>query len=57
MALAGAHGIEAATVTTPAELTSRLRLPGPTVTRIRTDRAENVKVHAALNDAVVAAMG
>ena len=57
VALAGAHGIDAATVTTPAELTARLQLPGPTVTRIRTDRAENVRVHAALNDAVVAALG
>ena len=44
-------------MTTPAELTARLALPGPTVTRIRTDRAENVRVHAALNDAVVAALG
>ena len=56
VALAAAHGIDALTVTTPAELTARLRAPGPTVTRIRTDRAENVRVHAALNAAVVAAL-
>ncbi len=57
VALAAAHGLDAATVATPAELTARLRLPGPSLTRIRTDRAENVRVHAAINAAVVDAIG
>jgi 2-succinyl-5-enolpyruvyl-6-hydroxy-3-cyclohexene-1-carboxylate synthase len=57
VALARAHGVDAVTVTTPAELTARLRAPGPSVTRIATERAENVRVHAALNDAVTAALG
>jgi 2-succinyl-5-enolpyruvyl-6-hydroxy-3-cyclohexene-1-carboxylate synthase len=56
VALAAAHGIDARTVTTAAELTARLGAPGPTVTRIRTDRADNVRVHAALNAAVVEAL-
>ena len=56
VALAAAHGIDAATVTTAAELVARLRPPGPSVTRVRTDRAENVRVHAALNAAVAAAL-
>jgi 2-succinyl-5-enolpyruvyl-6-hydroxy-3-cyclohexene-1-carboxylate synthase len=56
VALAAAHGLDAATVATPAELTARLRAPGPSLTRIRTDRAENVRVHAAINEAVVAAI-
>lgn len=56
VALAAAHGLDAASVTTSTELIARLRAPGPSVTRIRTDRAENVHVHAALNAAVVAAL-
>jgi len=56
VALAAAHGLDGATVTTAAELVARLRAPGPSVTRVRTDRTENVRVHAALNAAVVAAL-
>jgi 2-succinyl-5-enolpyruvyl-6-hydroxy-3-cyclohexene-1-carboxylate synthase len=56
VALVAAHGIDAATVTTAAELVARLGAPGPSVTRVRTDRAENVRIHAALNAAVAAAL-
>ncbi|MET0144992.1 MAG: 2-succinyl-5-enolpyruvyl-6-hydroxy-3-cyclohexene-1-carboxylic-acid synthase [Ilumatobacteraceae bacterium] len=55
-ALGRAHGIDSATVTTAAELVARLAAPGPSVTRVATDRAENVRVHGALNAAVVAAL-
>jgi 2-succinyl-5-enolpyruvyl-6-hydroxy-3-cyclohexene-1-carboxylate synthase len=54
--LAAAHGIDAATVTTAAELVARLSMPGPSLTRVRTDRVENVRIHAALNAAVAAAL-
>jgi 2-succinyl-5-enolpyruvyl-6-hydroxy-3-cyclohexene-1-carboxylate synthase len=57
VALARAHGLDSETVTTPAELVARLDAPGPSVTRVHTDRAENVRVHAALNAAVAAALG
>jgi 2-succinyl-5-enolpyruvyl-6-hydroxy-3-cyclohexene-1-carboxylate synthase len=56
VALAGAHHLDAVTLTTANELVDRLATPGPSVTRVRTDRAENVRVHAALNAAVVAAL-
>jgi 2-succinyl-5-enolpyruvyl-6-hydroxy-3-cyclohexene-1-carboxylate synthase len=56
VALAAAHGVDAATVTTPGELVERLAAPGPTLTRVGTDRAENVRVHARLNAAVAAAL-
>jgi len=56
IALARAHGLEAMTVTTAVELSERISTPGPTVTRIATDRAENVAVHAALHTAVAAAL-
>jgi len=51
-ALARAHGVDARTVSTADELAEAVRTPGPTVTRIVTDRAENVKVHDLLNEAV-----
>lgn len=57
VALASAHGLDAATATTPAELVTRLGAPGPTVTRVATERAANVAVHHALNAAIVAALG
>ncbi len=57
VALATAHGLDAVTVTTLPQLVERLLAPGPSVTRIATDRAENVRVHQALNAAVVAALG
>ena len=56
VALARAHGLDATTVTTAVELVARISTPGPSVTRIATDRAENVAVHAALNAAVAAAL-
>ena len=43
-------------MTTAAELVDRIAAPGPSVTRVATDRAENVAVHAALNAAVAAAL-
>ena len=43
-------------MTTAVELVARISTPGPTVTRVATDRAENVDVHAALNAAVAAAL-
>ncbi len=57
VALAAAHGLDAVTVTSPAELAARITTPGPSVTRVATDRKDNVRVHAALNAAVVAALG
>ena len=57
VALAGAHGLDAVTVTTADELADRITHPGPSVTRIPTNRTDNVAVHAALNAAVVAALG
>lgn len=56
VALAGAHGIDAATVTTAAQLTSRLARHGPSVTRVPTGRAANVAIHDELNAAVAAAL-
>jgi 2-succinyl-5-enolpyruvyl-6-hydroxy-3-cyclohexene-1-carboxylate synthase len=56
VALAAAHGVDATTVGTATELVARLAVPGPSLTRIRTDRAENVRVHAELNAAVAAAL-
>ncbi len=49
VALAAAHGLDAATVTTAAELIARVGRRGPHVTRVATDRAANVAVHAAVN--------
>jgi 2-succinyl-5-enolpyruvyl-6-hydroxy-3-cyclohexene-1-carboxylate synthase len=57
VALAGAHGLDAVTVTTAAALADRTTRPGPSVTRIPTNRKDNVAIHAALNAAVVAALG
>ncbi|MGI9051547.1 MAG: 2-succinyl-5-enolpyruvyl-6-hydroxy-3-cyclohexene-1-carboxylic-acid synthase [Ilumatobacteraceae bacterium] len=55
-ALAGAHHLDAATVTQAEELRARLDRPGPSVTRVPTDRAANVRLHAELNVAVAAAI-
>ncbi len=57
VALARAHGLDAETVTAPDELADRIANPGPSVTRVPTDRKANVEVHAALNAAVAAALG
>jgi 2-succinyl-5-enolpyruvyl-6-hydroxy-3-cyclohexene-1-carboxylate synthase len=54
-ALASAHGIAAQTVSTYDELAAAVRTPGPSVTRVVTDRAENVRHHDLLNTAVAAA--
>ncbi len=56
LALAGAHGIPTATVTTAAELAERLAQPGPWVVRVPSDRAGNVVVHDRLHAAVAAAL-
>ena len=55
-ALAAAHGIDAVTVTSAAALTERVNRPGPSVTRVATDRAANVGVHAELNAAIAAVL-
>jgi 2-succinyl-5-enolpyruvyl-6-hydroxy-3-cyclohexene-1-carboxylate synthase len=57
VALAVAHGLDAVSVTSPAELAERVTQSGPSVTRVATDRQANVAVHAELNAAVVAALG
>ncbi len=51
-ALASAHDIESRTVTTVDELCEAVASPGPSVTRVVTDRAENVRLHDLLNRAV-----
>jgi hypothetical protein len=56
VALARAYGLDATTVTSAAELVERITAPGPSMTRVATDRAENVRLHAALNAAVAAAL-
>ena len=56
LALGRAHGLDARTVTTAADLVERISTPGPSVTRVATDRAGNVAVHAALDAAVAAAL-
>ena len=56
VAVAGAHGLDAVTVSTPGELRERLAQPGPAVTHVTTDRAANVAIHAALNAAVAEAI-
>ena len=56
VALARAHHLDAVDVVTVDELTARLDISGPSVTRVATDRAANVVVHAELHDAVAAAV-
>jgi 2-succinyl-5-enolpyruvyl-6-hydroxy-3-cyclohexene-1-carboxylate synthase len=56
-ALARAHHVPAATVEWAPELAAAITRPGPSVTRIATDRSENVRVHHELNDAVAASLG
>ena len=51
-ALAAAHAVAARTVTTIDALVDGVRRPGPSVTRVVTDRAENVRLHDLLNRAV-----
>jgi 2-succinyl-5-enolpyruvyl-6-hydroxy-3-cyclohexene-1-carboxylate synthase len=52
VAVARAHGLDSDTVTTADALGERLGRRGPTVTRVPTDRAANVRIHAAINAAV-----
>ncbi len=52
VALAAAHDVDATTVATLDELRDRVARPGPSVTRVVTDRAENVTVHDELHAAV-----
>jgi 2-succinyl-5-enolpyruvyl-6-hydroxy-3-cyclohexene-1-carboxylate synthase len=56
VAVARAHGLDADTVTTGEALGERLGGRGPTVTRVPTDRASNVAIHAAINAAVADAL-
>jgi 2-succinyl-5-enolpyruvyl-6-hydroxy-3-cyclohexene-1-carboxylate synthase len=56
VALAAAHGLPGATVTTRDELRAWLARPGPWLVRVPSDRTDNVRVHAALNAAVTAAL-
>ena len=55
-ALARAHGVPARTVVTADELRAALAEPGPSVIRVATDRADNVREHARLNTAVASAL-
>ncbi|MCB0968577.1 MAG: hypothetical protein KDB37_17230, partial [Ilumatobacter sp.] len=56
VALAAAHGLDAASVETLDDLRSRLSIVGPTVTRVATDRLENVALHDDLHAAVATAL-
>ncbi len=56
VALARAHHLDAVDVVTADDLTARLDVRGPTVTRVATDRAANVALHAELHAAVAAAV-
>lgn len=54
--LARAHGIRAVTVRSRVELGEELGRPGPSCIRVVSDRPSNVRVHAALHDAIVEAV-
>ena len=54
VALAAAHGVAAHDVATLPELADVVTRPGPWLVRVRTDRAANRDVHAALEAAVAA---
>ena len=56
VAVARAHGLDAETVSATDALRERLGRSGPTVTRVPTDRAANVAIHAALNAAIADAL-
>jgi 2-succinyl-5-enolpyruvyl-6-hydroxy-3-cyclohexene-1-carboxylate synthase len=55
--LAAAHGLRVSTVDTAASLLAALEEPGPSVTRVVTDRAANVAEHQRWHAAVAAALG
>jgi 2-succinyl-5-enolpyruvyl-6-hydroxy-3-cyclohexene-1-carboxylate synthase len=52
--LASAHGVTACTVSSLDELAAAVQMPGPSVTRIVSDRGDNVRHHELLNAAVAA---
>lgn len=54
--LAAAHGIEARTVSTLAELRHDVTRPGIRLARVESDRVANVAFHRTLNDAVTSAL-
>ncbi|MFK8022587.1 MAG: 2-succinyl-5-enolpyruvyl-6-hydroxy-3-cyclohexene-1-carboxylic-acid synthase [Ilumatobacter sp.] len=56
LTLASAHGLPTTDVVTVGELVDQLEQPGPWVCRVRSDRAANVAVHRALNEAVAGAV-
>ncbi len=56
LALAAAHGLPTATVTTAADLAALVARPGPWVARVPSDRQHNVVVHDRLHAAVAAAL-
>ena len=56
VALATSYGLDARTVQAVDELVEQLEQPGPWVCCVPTDRHHNVEVHAALHDAVIAAL-
>jgi 2-succinyl-5-enolpyruvyl-6-hydroxy-3-cyclohexene-1-carboxylate synthase len=53
--LSAAHGVPATTVASVEQLVAAVQRPGPSVTRVVTDRAENVRLHDLLNQAVASA--
>jgi 2-succinyl-5-enolpyruvyl-6-hydroxy-3-cyclohexene-1-carboxylate synthase len=55
--LAAAHHITTRTVTSCDELAVAVTAPGPSVTRVVSDRAENVRLHDRLHAAVAAVLG
>jgi 2-succinyl-5-enolpyruvyl-6-hydroxy-3-cyclohexene-1-carboxylate synthase len=57
LALVRAHDLAATAVTDLDSLREALAQPGPSVTMVRTDRASNVAVHAAIHAAVARALG
>ena len=56
VALAQSHGVHATTVSSVEALISAVTSSGPSVTRVVTDRADNVTTHATLNRAVHVAL-
>jgi len=56
LALASAHGVKTVEIAARDDLLAQLDRPGPWVCRVRSNRADNVLEHAALHDAVIAAL-
>ena len=55
--LAAAHGLRARTVASLDEIARAVHEPGPSVIRVETDRADNVRIHDRINAAVAATLG